>query len=57
MTNAPSIDDVLAEKRRRLGTALQRLAKELAEARRRNKQLERELDRLRRAAGKESRPG
>jgi hypothetical protein len=43
----PSIDDVLADKRRRLGTALHQLARELAEARRRNRQLERELVRMR----------
>ncbi len=43
----PTIDDVLAEKRRRLGTALHQLARELAEARRRNRQLERELELLR----------
>jgi hypothetical protein len=43
----PSIDDVVAEKRRRLGTALHELARDLAEARRRNRQLERELDRMR----------
>jgi hypothetical protein len=43
----PTIDDILADKRRRLGTALHQLARELAEARRRNRQLERELNRLR----------
>jgi hypothetical protein len=41
------IDDGMADKRRRLGSALQQLARELAEARRRNRQLERELERLR----------
>jgi hypothetical protein len=45
--DGPTIDDVLADKRCRLGTALHQLARELAEARRRNSQLERELSRLR----------
>jgi hypothetical protein len=43
----PTIDAVLADNRRRLGTALYELARDLAEARRRNRQLERELSRLR----------
>jgi hypothetical protein len=47
-----TLDDLLADKRRGLGTALHQLACELAEARRRNRQLERELARLR--AEKES---
>jgi hypothetical protein len=42
-----TVDDPLADKRRRLGTALHDLARDLAEARRRNRQLERELMRLR----------
>ncbi len=45
--DGPTIDDVMIEKRRRLGTALHQLAQELAEARQRNRQLERELERLR----------
>jgi hypothetical protein len=45
--DGPTIDDVMIEKRRRLGTALHQLARELAEARQRNRQLERELERLR----------
>ena len=43
----PTIDDVLADRRRRLRTALHQLARELVQARRRNRQLERELERLR----------
>jgi hypothetical protein len=43
----PTVDDVMAEKRRRLVVALHRLARELAEARWRNRQLQRELERLR----------
>jgi hypothetical protein len=42
-----TVDDPLADKRRRLGTALHDLARDLAEARQRNRQLERELMRLR----------
>ena len=42
------LGDVLAAKRRRLGTALHELATELAHERRRNSRLERENERLRR---------
>jgi hypothetical protein len=38
---------VLAQKRQRLGTALQEMAEDLANERRRNRELERELARLR----------
>jgi hypothetical protein len=38
---------VLAQKRRRLGTALQEMAEDLAKERRRKRELERELARLR----------
>ena len=37
---------VLAQKRKRLGTALQEMADDLAKERRRNRELERELGRL-----------
>jgi hypothetical protein len=46
-SDRPTIEGVLADKRRRLGTALHDLARDLAEARRRNRQLELELSRLR----------
>jgi hypothetical protein len=42
--------ELLAEKRGRLGTALQQLAADLARERRRNRELERELARLRERA-------
>jgi prefoldin subunit 5 len=42
-----AVDDVLDDKRRRLGTALHQLACELAEARQQNRQLQRELQGLR----------
>jgi hypothetical protein len=45
--DAPLPEDPLAEKRRRLGTALHQLARELAEVKLRNRQLERELKRVR----------
>ena len=41
------IQDLLADKRRQLGTALQRLAADLAHERRRNRELEREVAELR----------
>jgi hypothetical protein len=55
---APVIQQVLIEKRRRLGAALQHLATELARERRRCAELEREIARLRDAAARQrERPG
>lgn len=44
------VQSLLVEKRRRLGSALQQLASDLARERRRSAELERELERLRREA-------
>jgi hypothetical protein len=41
------IQDLLGDKRHRLGTALQQLAADLARERRRNRELERELAQMR----------